>query len=663
VSHSQTRRITTWVIEAEPLLLALAVPVLVLQPSHLWRMQRGLSDYDALGDPALAWPSRLSFLALALIALPWLARWARDGSPLRRTPLDLPIGLYLATKVLGLWPSVDRAHSLTTLLGIVGGVALYYGAWHWGAQAPSRRIWPLVALPVLLGAGLAVLGLLQTDWTLVQRNGAGFLVPLHSWLSELPHVGERRIDPRGLDDAMIIVVPLAAAGLFAARGVVARLVLALAFLLTLTYVVAVWSRGDLLALALAALLVLVFQLRRGHEVALGLGAGAVAALTGVLLLSPGAASSLAERIYPSRDMVWTRALYIIEDHPFTGAGLDDFRPIARNSYPYFNIAYDQTEHAHSWPLQAGVDGGVLGVVSVFWLAGAFYVSAVRAGNRLSHTKNTKDSLSHTKNTETTKDSLSHTKNTKTTKDYTNPYSDISASFAISAVERNPRTFVPFVIFVCKMKPGFVAGFTAFFIGSLYDNGTMGTPRGALLLWLFLAAAMVALHRPSMVAPVARRSLPARWGVAAAVVCLVAGAGLVWDNRAWVQALYENNMACVARNWGLYTADMGDGQRANLAEQAVAGYQRAVAAAPELAAAHRNLGLLYWQASTPKESTRSIGWTVGLTAAPLAFFQGMPQPEGGFAAAAQDELDVALSLAPLDAVAGGVNELARQAADK
>ena len=41
-----------------------------------------------------------------------------------------------------------------------------------------------------------------------------------------------------------------------------------------------------------------------------------------------------------------------------------------------------------------------------------------------------------------------------------------------------------------MRIGLLAGFTAFFIGSLYDNGTMSTPRGALLFWAFLGVAMI-----------------------------------------------------------------------------------------------------------------------------------------------------------------------------
>jgi len=180
------------------------------------------------------------------------------------------------------------------------------------------------------------------------------------------------------------VIPLAAVWLVAPRGRGDRpgaptAVLALAVVLMLGYVVTAWSRGDLLALAATALLVILLGHRRWRETLLGLGVGAGAAVLALALLSPGTLPMLWDRVYPARAAVWTRALYIIGDHPFTGAGLDNFRAVARNSYPYFNLAFDQTEHAHSWPLQAGVDGSLLGIAAVLWLAAAFYVALWPSG--------------------------------------------------------------------------------------------------------------------------------------------------------------------------------------------------------------------------------------------------------------------------------------------
>ncbi|MCS7260516.1 MAG: O-antigen ligase family protein [Anaerolineae bacterium] len=601
-----SRRLAVGLTEIEPLILALALPALILPASYLWRAQRGLNAYDGLGDPALAWPSSLSYLALAVITLPYLARWVRDGTPWRSTPLDAPIALYVAAMALGLWPAVDRAHSLTAFLGLLGGVAVCYGAWHWGSRDPAHRLWPLVTLLVLVGCALAVLGYLQTDWLLAQRRGAAFLAPVHTQLSTLPALGAKRLNPSVVGNTLLPLIPLAFVAVGAARRPVARLGLALGGLLMLSYLVVVWSRGDLLALGIVTLLALLWQWRGLREAALGLGVGAVGAVTLAAVLFPATVtplSDLAAQLYPARAMVWTRAAYIIIDHPFTGAGLDNFRPVARNSYPYFNPAFDQTEHAHSWPLQAGVDGGIWGLAAVVWLAIAFYVAAMRAGRW-----------------------------------------NVSASGSVPS---------------STLRPGFVAGFSTFFIGHLYDNGTMSGARAAVLFWLFLGAALVALSSHTDAAdgmPYRRRSPAPRYGrIAAGFICLLVGGWLIWSGWDWAVGLWHNNMASVARNRGLYTTPLEDEHRAALAAAAVADYQRAVAAAPDLALAHRNLGVLYWQAAQPQKSARHISWTTGLPLQPLTFFTGVPQPEEGYAAAAQRELDLTLALMPGDVVARGIVE--------
>lgn len=599
-----SRRIAVGLTELEPLILALAVPVLVLPASYLWRAQRGLNAYDGLGDPALAWPSSLSYLALAFIALPYLARWVHDGTPWRGTPLDASIALYVAAMALGLWPTVDRAHSMTTFLGLMGGVAVCYGAWHWGSRDPARRLWSLVALLVLTGCALATLGYLQTDWLLAQRRGAAFLAPVHTQLSTLPALGVKRLNPSVVGNTLLPLIPLAFVAVGAARRSIARLGLALGGLLMLSYLVVVWSRGDLLALGIVALLVFLWQWRGLREAALGLGVGTIGAVALAAVFFPATVAplgDLAARLYPARAMVWTRAAYIIADHPFTGAGLDNFRPVARNSYPYFDPAFDQTEHAHSWPLQAGVDGGIWGLAAVVWLAAAFYAATAQAAR--------KDAL-------------------------------ISAPGPFAA-----------------LRSGFVAGFTAFFIGHLYDNGTMSGARAALIFWLFLGAALVALLPRTNAAdevPYRRRSPAPQYGrIAAGLICLLVGGCLIWSSWDWVVGLWHNNMASIARNRGLYTTALEDGERAALATAAVAEYQRAVTAAPDLAPAHRNLGVLYWQAAQPQESARRISWTTGLPLQPLVFFMGVPQPAEGYAAASRRELNLTLALTPGDVVAGGV----------
>ena len=65
--------------------------------------------------------------------------------------------------------------------------------------------------------------------------------------------------------------------------------------------------------------------------------------------------------------VWSRALYMIQDFPFTGVGMGTFQQVANLLYPFFLAGPDaQIPHAHNLFLQVAVDLGLPGLIA--WLA-------------------------------------------------------------------------------------------------------------------------------------------------------------------------------------------------------------------------------------------------------------------------------------------------------
>ena len=150
------------IIAGEPLLVAVAVPLLVFPRGYVWQWQQGIFHYAPIEDPALRYPGLLSWIGLALVALPWLLRWLREGRPTRGTSLDLPLAVYLGTAALSLWPSVDRAHSLNFLLLLLAGVAVYYAVVN-AVDTGKKQAWALAHLMVF-GVALAAAGIFQTDW-------------------------------------------------------------------------------------------------------------------------------------------------------------------------------------------------------------------------------------------------------------------------------------------------------------------------------------------------------------------------------------------------------------------------------------------------------------------------------------------------------------------
>jgi len=59
--------------------------------------------------PFLLFPNFITPVALALLGLPWLARWQRRGALTRRTPLDWPLALFAIMALVGAWQAVDPA--------------------------------------------------------------------------------------------------------------------------------------------------------------------------------------------------------------------------------------------------------------------------------------------------------------------------------------------------------------------------------------------------------------------------------------------------------------------------------------------------------------------------------------------------------------------------
>ncbi|RMF44803.1 MAG: O-antigen ligase domain-containing protein [Anaerolineae bacterium] len=118
------------------------------------------------------------------------------------------------------------------------------------------------------------------------------------------------------------------------------------------------SRGAWMGTALALGLLLVLRWRWwGVGAALaGSGAAAWAVQTTVgwqsiwnALNSSGAVSGLEGRMD-----IWSRAVYMMQDFPFTGVGMGTFGPVADLLYPFFLQGPGKIVHAHNLFLQMGV---------------------------------------------------------------------------------------------------------------------------------------------------------------------------------------------------------------------------------------------------------------------------------------------------------------------
>ena len=352
----------------------------------------------------------------ALLVIP-LVVWVHRGRP-SNTILDWPILLLAVMVLVSLYATYDIALSLPKIAGLLFGVAVYYAI---ARACQSLQSWNVgAAVFVAGGLGVALLGLLGTNWI----NKVSFLIPLlvkfPLRFTGLPGA-EDGLHPNQVAGALLWVIPLLWVVVFAlarlvlrpprrivsvralARGTVAGnptpprrrwlwvglwgCLLALAVLVLGTFILT-QSRGGYVAAAATALVAfLIWLWHRGRRAFLG-GLGLLVVVGGVLanygwtaVFSGNEDGSLVSDPALSLDTlngrleIWSRALYGIQDFPFTGMGLNTFRHVVHVLYPLFLIGPDyDIAHAHNEFLQAALDLGLPGLIAFIALyLGSFWM--------------------------------------------------------------------------------------------------------------------------------------------------------------------------------------------------------------------------------------------------------------------------------------------------
>ncbi len=337
--------------------------------------------------------TRLAPWGLGLIAVLWLVRWIARGRPSVRTCIDLPAILLLLTIPVTLWASTDRAVSLTEVYRLLGGLALAYGLANW-ARSEGQVALLALGLPAV-GAGLALLAPLTIAWPSAAKVPfvpAVLYERLRAFAGLLP-LGNDTVHANMMAGALVMLLPFPLAALLARRQgkrghrVSARrgtpeggplplrlldspwvrvLWFGTCALLILGVLVLTKSRGAWIAAAVVLLAVLA---RRWPWVlgaiplgALGVGWLAWQGRLPALLDAISAGGTLAG--WNGRAEVWSRAIYMIQDFPFTGVGAGTFGRVANVLYPFFLVGPDAlVPHAHNLALQVAVDLGIPGLVA------------------------------------------------------------------------------------------------------------------------------------------------------------------------------------------------------------------------------------------------------------------------------------------------------------
>jgi putative inorganic carbon (HCO3(-)) transporter len=303
-----------------------------------------------------------------------------------RTPLDWPIGLLLLMLPVSLWATFDVRLSLSKVIGLLLGMAIFYVTVAYVYDA--KHLVHALTLYLCIGTGVAALGLVGTRWLYKNPLLSDIVRRLPQWIRGLPGA-TAGFHPNEVAGVLLWFVPLLIALLvwFWRQG---RLkswegaALAFSTLLTTLTLILTQSRGGWLGLSIGLAVMGACVDRR---VRIGLVLLSIAALAilgmqgparvGALLFGEATSEALGTLNWGLRIQVWRAALWGIGDFPFTGMGLGTFRRVARVLYPLdIRPGYD-IAHAHNGFLQAGIDLGIPGLIAYtsIWLSAAWLVTS------------------------------------------------------------------------------------------------------------------------------------------------------------------------------------------------------------------------------------------------------------------------------------------------
>ncbi len=307
---------------------------------------------------------RTLLVTLAVAAVWWVFRTLAYGFPSVRTPADWAIGLLSIMLLVTLWATVLPETTRPQVYRLVSGIALYYTIVNWTTTLPRLRL--LIAGLLIGGTLLALVAPLTVDWS----GGKLPFIPA-AFYERFTLLVSDTINPNVMAGLLILLLAVALAMLmfgWAELSWLARVLVGLAVLIMSGMLLITQSRGALLGLVAAFLLLVLLRWRYGWVLPL---VAAVIALVAMQFLDRAVVFDLltTNRTLAGLDVrleIWSRAIYMIQDFPFTGIGMGSFKTITDLFYPLFLSVPDTIEHAHNLFLQIAVDLGLPGLIA--WLA-------------------------------------------------------------------------------------------------------------------------------------------------------------------------------------------------------------------------------------------------------------------------------------------------------
>jgi len=302
------------------------------------------------------------------------------------TPFNAALLLLALMIPVAVWASALPDLTLPKLTGLILGLAAFRAMAFFVRD--RRTLWWGVAAFALIGLGMWAVGFLSTEWSTKFPWLDPVLRHLPRTLTVLPKSLDSGVNANILAGTLMLYLPVAVAltagwwhehrlGLVL-LSVIAAGIAGMTVILTQSrsgwmgsaagiiglMVCAGWITGRRRMKILTAVLPLIF----------------IAATIALIVARPDimvrfvntSGQTAGEISFSGRPEIWSRALYAIQDFPFTGVGLGSFDRVVSLLYPLFTISPDtEVGHAHNVFLQVAVDVGLPGLIaylSCLWIA-------------------------------------------------------------------------------------------------------------------------------------------------------------------------------------------------------------------------------------------------------------------------------------------------------
>lgn len=323
--------------------------------------------------PRGPWP----WLSLGLIAGLWLARYASTGRISLTTGLELPIAVLLGMAIMGYSISLEPSISAPRFWSILLGMLVFYSFANWLSYSPARLIQATFGLG-LLSLAIFSASLVGTDWHNAHMLAAPWLYDhLPNLLRNLPgsglQSGNELFNPRWVGITMAILAPVFLALFLFGRRSRLKWFSGAVGLLSVSMVLLTQSVQGVLGLAAGFTFLATWRWRWARYLLAG---GFVLAMVSLLIASFSLdLRSLAVKLLSIDNWagiaialrldIWSRALAMINDMPYTGIGLNMFPTVLSHFYPGYLLGPEA--HAHNLYLQTAADLGLPGLWALGWL--------------------------------------------------------------------------------------------------------------------------------------------------------------------------------------------------------------------------------------------------------------------------------------------------------